>query len=203
MIQEKVKDFFKEIMVNKGYPFFERGDLNLNIIGVRSDVKEANSFDDWLFVIFKNRGVWQIKCFDITTDAGTYWLKNPSHKGTALLVPNCYRSVYKIDKHRGKYDALCQRGGKVAVYRDNNKNLILDNNDSSIEWGWFGINIHKSHKSGTLTDGKSVGRFSAGCQVFKSANEYKVFMNLVQASIKEGFANKFTYTLLTYKDFQL
>ena len=28
------------------------------------------------------------------------------------------KDVYKIDKHQGKYKALCQRNGKVKVYRD-------------------------------------------------------------------------------------
>lgn len=201
MIPELVKNRVKEVMLSKGYPFFENGDFNVNIIGVRSDIKIGNSFDDNLLCLYKNRDIWQLKCFEITTDAGAYWLENPMGRGTALLKPNCYRGCYKIDKHRGKYEALCQRSGKVAVYRDNNLDKITDFNEDSVEWGYFGINIHKSHKDGKLTDAKSVGKFSAGCQVFKSEWEFKIFMNLVKIS-SHTYGNKFTYTLLTKNDFQ-
>ena len=46
-------------------------------------------FDDTLLCIYKLKGEWVTKIYPITTDAGTYWLKNPmSTKGTAILVPN-------------------------------------------------------------------------------------------------------------------
>ena len=53
MIRELAKDRVKKIMERKGYKFFEKGNYNLNIIGVRSETKIANSFDDTLFCIFK------------------------------------------------------------------------------------------------------------------------------------------------------
>ena len=190
-------------MLSKGYPFFENGNYNLNIIGVRSANKVANSYDDLMLLLFKIDDSWQIKQYNITTDAGAYWLKNPMNsKGTALLVPDCYRSVYKIDLHNGSYPALCQRLGEVAVYRDDNEDQILDYNESSIEWGYFGINIHRSSASGSLANFVGVDKYSAGCQVFESINEFDSFMNLANKSA-DLFGNSFTYTLLTYKDFTL
>jgi hypothetical protein len=35
-------------MKKKGYAFFENGQYNLNIIGVRSKKREAGSFDDFI-----------------------------------------------------------------------------------------------------------------------------------------------------------
>jgi len=187
----------KKIMDKKGYQFFERGNYNLNIIGIRSDVSVANSFDDSLMCIFKKENEWVVNEYTITTDAGSYWLKNPiDNKGTALLVPDQYRGVYGLRKHNGKYKALCQSWGDVKVYRDNDKNIILDYNSETIEKGMFGINIHRSNP---ITESTIVNKWSAGCQVFKKANEYNEFINDCEKA-KNIWGNKFTYTLLTYKD---
>ncbi len=87
MTLAKVQEVFKE----KNYAFFTKGNYNLNIIGVRSPNQVANSFDDYILVIYKVHDKWVINEFTITTDAGLYWLQNPMNKkGTALLVPNQY-----------------------------------------------------------------------------------------------------------------
>ena len=110
MLIELAINKIKSIFDKKGYRFFENGNYNLNIIGIRSEIKIANSFDDALLCIFKVNGNWQFLEYDITTDSGLYWLKNPMNKkGTALLVPNQYKATYKLDLHQGKYLALCQR----------------------------------------------------------------------------------------------
>ena len=190
----KVKDALK----SKGYVFFDKGDYNLNIIGVRTSNKIANNFDDYIFCIYKVKSIWYFKEWSITTDAGTYWLKNPSVlSGTALLVPNQYRGIYKLDKHRGGYTALCQRNGQVDVYRDNDKNVILDYEPDTIESGYFGINIHRSNPKKEST---KVNKWSAGCQVFQSPLGFDTFIDLCIKS-SEIFGNSFTYTLLTENDF--
>lgn len=202
-MNDKIKDTIKAIMQSKGYPFFENGDYNLNIIGVRSKELVANSFDDWMILLFKINGIWQFKQYNITTDAGAYWLENPlNSSGCALLVPNCYRSTYKIDLHNGSYPALCQRLGEVEVYRDDNKDQITDFDTDTIESGYFGINIHRSRSTGSLDNFLGVDKYSAGCQVFESINEFNSFMNLAQKSA-DKYGNSFTYSLLTYKDFQV
>ena len=100
-------DYVKQVLESKGYAFFTNGVYNLNIIGIRNPNLVANSFDDTMVVIYKIGGEWITKVYEITTDAGTYWLKNPmSNKGTAILVPNQYRGVYSIDLHNNKYLAL-------------------------------------------------------------------------------------------------
>ena len=193
LIVERVK----QIMDKKGYKFFERGNYNLNIIGIRSDVSVANSFDDSLMCIFKKENEWVVNEYTITTDAGSYWLKNPiDKKGTALLVPDQYRGVYGLRKHNGKYKALCQSWGDVKVYRDNDKDIILDYDSQTIDKGMFGINIHRSNPR---TESTMVNKWSAGCQVFKKLNEYNEFINDCETA-RNIWDNKFTYTLLTYKD---
>ena len=188
----------KEVMKSKGYAFFTNGDYNLNIIGVRSPNRTANKFDDWLCLCYKVNSVWITRIYKITTDAGTYWLKNPMDKrGTAILVPNQYRGVYSIDKHLGKYDALCQRNGKVKTYRDNDKDIILEMDDDTITEGFYGINIHRSNP---YKESVVVEKFSAGCQVFANPNDFKQFMDICYKS-RDIWGNKFTYTLLLEEDF--
>ena len=190
----------QSVIEGMGYAFFTKGDWNVNIIGIRNPNLVANSFDDTMICAYKVLDEWVLHEWQITTDAGRYWLKYPMNaKGCALLVPNQYRGVYKIDLHLGKYLALCQRNGEVEVYRDDNKDQILDFDDVTKEWGYFGINIHRSNPS---TESKIVERWSAGCQVFKKVADFNQFMEICGKASKI-WGNKFTYTLIKEEDLKL
>ena len=192
--------YLQQLFDKKGYAFFTEGNYNVNIIGVRNPNLIANSFDDTMIVAFKIAGRWVLKEYPITTDAGKYWLLHPiNKKGCALLVPNQYGGVYKIDLHGGRYYALCQRNGEVEVYRDDTKDQILDFNDATKEWGMFGINIHRSNPRGQST---SVDKYSAGCQVFKSVYDFNEFMNICD-NARNAWGNSFTYTLIKEEDLKL
>jgi hypothetical protein len=115
-------------------------------------------------------------------------------KGTAILCPGQYRSAYKIDKHRGKYEALCQRGAPLTVWRDADRDSMHDMEDTTIDVGYFGINIHKAGR-----DSPRVDKWSAGCQVFKNDGDFAEFMTTAHAA-RDRFGNSFTYTLLEEKD---
>lgn len=190
----------QNIIEGLGYKWFSNGDYNVNIIGVRNPNLIANSFDDTMLCAYKVDGMWKLKEWKITTDAGSYWIKHPMNEmGCALLVPNQYRGAYEIAKHRGKYEALCQRLGEVEVYRDNNRDQILDFDDATKEWGMFGINIHRSSPTKSPI---VVGQWSAGCQVYKKRED---FMELMQICVKAAakWGNAFTYTLIKEEDLKL
>lgn len=190
---------FEKLFAKKGYAYFTKGDYNLNIIGVRSNQnnKVTNKYDDCLVMIYHNCKGWQRVIYTITTEPGLSTMKNPSNsKGTAILAPGQYRGAYKIDKHLGKYDALCQRNKAVKVYRDNNRNEVYDYKPETIDTGIFGINIHRSNESYTRN---TVDNYSAGCQVFNDPKEFNSFMTIVKRSAKI-FGNNFTYTLITEED---
>ena len=191
----------KKVLKNKGYAFFTTDrPYNLNLIGVRSINPRANTFDDTLIVIYSDKSgkIYNLQ-FDITTDPGAYWLKHPqNHKGTAILVPNQYRGVWKIRKHQGKYNALCQRYNiPIKVYRDRNRDDILDYDPATIDEGVFGINLHHSNY---YTESYQVDKWSAGCQVFKRIKDFNKVMQLAKKS-KKIYGNSFTYTLLDERDF--
>lgn len=175
-----------------GYRVFDNGDYNLNIFGIRSPERVANAFDDLIGVAYKENNLWKVEYFEATTDPGSpYLLKPINNSGAAILSFGQFRGAYKIAKHRGKYDALCQVGGPVTVYRDDNRDNVLDLVESSKQTGMFGINIHKR-------DGESdsVNGASAGCQVFRYAYAFERFMSLCRLQVSERGFDTFTYTLL-------
>ena len=146
-----------------------------------------------------NNTGWVFCSFKCTTDPGTHWVENVMRKeGVAVLKPGQYRGAYQIDKHRGNYDALCQRGSEVTVYRDNNKDEFYDLSDDNTQTGYFGINIHRA----TARAGKTstqVDKWSAGCQVIASNDDWKTFIDICYKA-KDVWGNNFTYTLIESKD---
>lgn len=181
----------KSRMKKLGYVFFESGDFNLNIVGIRNEILDTNTFNDELYVIYRIKNNWVENVFPITTEPGFKSLKETKNsKGCAILVPGQYRGCWTIGKHQGKYEALVQCK-PVDVYRDSNKDTKVDMEEKTIDNGIFGINIHKAG-----ADSKIVENWSAGCQVFKRAYDFDEFMKLVNKSAKL-YGNKFTYTLLS------
>ena len=175
----------KATLAAKKYAFFEGGEYNLNIIGIRNSStgnKVTNAFDDLLVVAYQVAGAWVIKKYPITTDNGG---------GTARLVCNQYRGSHAIGLHQGKYEALKQCG-PVTVYRDFTKDGIYQTDKT--ETGVFGINIHKAG-----VDSARVDDWSHGCQVFKRVADFNEFMLLAKkAAALHG--NRFSYTLIESKD---
>jgi hypothetical protein len=180
-----------DYVASLGHTVFERGQYNLNIIGIRSRDHKPNSFDDRMCVVFRDEQGWITRTWECTTEPGKYWLENPINvSGTAILVPGQYRGVYKIGKHQGKYDALVQTGGRVKTYRDANKDDIIDADVATEEEGYFGINIHKAGQHSTQID-----KWSAGCQVFSHSTDFDEFMSICYAA-KAKWGNSFSYTLI-------
>lgn len=192
-------DKIKEVFKKKGYTFFDTGIYNLNIIGIRADNHEPNRFDDMIVVIYQDENYnWQIFKAEATTDPGRYWLLNPMRvEGTAILVEGQYRGAYLLGLHKEQYTALVQRNAKVNVYRDRNKDEILDHDKDGIQEGYFGINIHRASSWRVTED---VEKWSAGCQVIQDPNKYDDFINLCSKQTTHTGCNTFTYTLINESD---
>jgi hypothetical protein len=188
-------DRLKNISSRLGYPFYDTGDYNLNIIGIRTKDARSNLFNDWLCFAFRQNDYPLLLAFQATTDPGVYWRQNPMNiDGTAIVVPGHYPKMWTIGKHRGKYDALVQRG-IVRVWRDNNKDEILDMDPlGPVQDGYFGINLHH----GGVSPGE-VNQWSAGCQVFAKSDDFDLAMAVIRRSVIEH-GPYFSYTLLTETD---
>jgi hypothetical protein len=195
------RDQIEETMKQKNYKYFTTGDYNLNVIGIRNSstgFKVTNRFDDKMTLSYKENGIWKFHMFDCTTDPGTHWVENIMRKeGVAVLKPGQYRHSHKIRKHQGRYEALGQQN-PMTVYRDNNRDNNYDLNDNNTQTGLFGINIHRATKYAGKKSSQ-VDKWSAGCQVIASNDDWKLFMKICRKA-RDTWNNNFTYTLLDSKD---
>ena len=192
------KEQIEKAVKAKGYAWFDdtsNKGYDLNIIGVRnSSTGKAvtNAFDDVITLSYKENGNWVYKEWMNTTDPGTKGVKEYHNAaGVARLVPGQYRGSHTIGLHQGKYEALKQQK-PVKVYRDANKDMTYD--ESKIQEGIFGINIHKAGKDSTYVE-----NWSEGCQVFKREADFNEFMTICKKAATVWGAS-FTYTLIESKD---
>ena len=196
------REKIKAALEAKGYKFFERGDYNVNIVGIRNSETEGkvtNRFDDLMTVSYKVDGEWQYHEFDCTTDPGTHWVNNCAYskKGVAILKPGQYRKSHKIRKHLGQYEALGQQN-LLTVYRDPNKDAVYDLDESNTQTGLFGINIHRASKYAGKKS-TQINKWSAGCQVIAANDDWTKFMKIMRKA-RSIWSNDFTYTLINSKD---
>ena len=190
----------KRAVEAKGYVWFNDATnkgYDVNIVGVRNSTtgkKVTNLFDDKITLSFKDdKGVWQYYEWANTTEPGKKGVEQYHNvKGVARLVPGQYRGTWTIDKHQGKYDALCQRLKPVTVFRDADRDLEYD--EDNTDTGMFGINIHKAGLDSTWVE-----NWSEGCQVFKRVKDFDVFMKICKLAAKIH-GNHFSYTLIESKD---
>jgi len=197
------REQIKNAVESKGFKWFNDSankGYDVNIVGIRNSStgkKVTNVFDDYITISFKDeKGEWMFYQWAATTDPGKKsmleWHKMGITGGCARLVAGQYRTTWKVDKHQGKYDALCQRLDKVKVYRDSDLDLEYD--EDKITEGMYGINIHKAGMDSTWVE-----NFSAGCQVFKRVKDFDEFMKICKRAAKIH-GNKFSYTLLNSSD---
>jgi len=197
------REQIKTAVESKGYKWFNddsNKSYDVNIVGIRNSStgkKVTNVFDDFITISFKDEnGTWQFYQWAATTDPGKKsmleWKKMGITGGCARLLAGQWRTTWIIDKHQGKYDALCQRLAKVKVYRD--ADLDLEYDEDKVTEGIYGINIHKSGQDSTW-----VNDWSAGCQVFKRVKDFDEFMKICKKAAKIH-GNKFSYTLLESND---
>ena len=84
------REQIKEAVIAKGHNWFDKGEFNVNIIGVRNaDTGDTvtNKFDDCMTMSYIDEsGDWQFACFPCTTDPGKHWVENLLNKdGVAIL----------------------------------------------------------------------------------------------------------------------
>ena len=192
-------------------------EFHLNIGGIRNKSRNSSKYDDFIFIFRKckkpinhtvSKGDWQRVyqngyCLDIfaaTTNPGTPNLLKPvNSKGAGIIVEGQYKDVYVKGLHND-YPALVQHG-IFRVYRDNNKDEILDYDPTTIEnIRYGGFNCHRASKWKVVD---VIGLYSAGCQVHKNVNYFEqVFMYTIDESINEGF-KFFDYTLIKEEQYEL
>lgn len=172
----------------------------LNIWGIRADTNVPNKFDDTIFVFWKtDKGNWDSRKYYATTDTGTYYLNNLMDSlGAALLKEGQYLDSYKRGAAYRNGSLLpfpyeLQQVKAVTIYRDYNRDAVLDFFNGRETTGIYGINIHVGANKGGKS--LSVDNWSAGCQVLGDYNEYAEFDSLQLKHISL-YGNSFSYTLI-------
>ena len=204
--REQIEQTIKQMT---DYLWFEKGNYNLNIVGIRNSStgsEVTNKFDDKITLSYKTGetyddngniltpGIWQFHSYDCTTDPGTHWVENIMRKdGVAILKPGQYRGSHIIRKHQGRYEALGQ-DRPVSVYRDDNRDQWYNLREEAVQEGLFGINIHRATKHAGKKS-TQIDKWSAGCQVIAANDDWKIFMKVCRKA-RDTWGNRFTYTLL-------
>lgn len=173
-----------------GVPLPEPGEVLP--FGIRSDDTTAGAFDDLIgYLHCTASGDFEHEAFVGTTDPGAYYLGQPLNvNGTAIMVPGYHEDIWVVGRHKGKYRALIQRAGTVRVWRDHNRDTVLDWNERlKVFDGWYGINLHPAG----LHNPEKVGRWSAGCQVARRVADCR---RLVKVCEETG-QDRFSYALFT------
>jgi len=169
----------------------------LNLVGVRSP-GDVNKFNDTLYYYwFDSKGKPEIRSIkEFTTDPGLKILRAPiTTKGTAVVKEGWYRRMWKLGKHKNSYPALVQ-ANPCVVFRDNNRNAIIDFNPETIESGLFGINLHRASER---LKSIQVDGWSAGCQVVADSAEFKKLMDRVYIANSKG-QTLYSYLLVRNSD---
>lgn len=197
-------DHFRSIAKRKDYTIFDKGNYNLNIWGIRCNTDDTKEFNDLLCVFYKANesnpklnGKWVYDWYLITTDPSDMNLIKPiNNKGCAILKECQVRAAFKYGWHKGDYRALVQNK-PLPLYRDNNKDSKIDFDESTVKWEMAGINIHRASKWKIV---RTIGLYSAGCQVFESVRDYEDKFIPVIEQARKLHGDYFTYTLININD---
>lgn len=178
------------------------------LLNIRSANKVADKFDDETCLYYNGDILYRAAS---TCDPGLSTLVKPVNPvGTAIVMNGFHRGLWKLGYHKGKYKAFVQNR-PVVVFRDNDKDNILDINDITVndpaiaairfngtptevtigdakylvERGMFGINCHRAAENGVV---QNVANFSAGCCVVQDPAKYALLYRYVtdKLSITKG-----------------
>lgn len=185
----------RRALEDKGFEVFHAGEYDLNLVGVRSADRVPHHFDDTIHCALRVGNGWAHYEWPATTDPGVAHLRNPINPaGTAILQAGQHRSAFKLGTHKG-YAALVQ-AAPLPVYRDRDRDDVAET-EGDVDWGWFGINLHRARASGTSS---VVDRWSAGCQVLADSRDLELLLHLVREQERRGLGATVTYTLLDEAD---
>jgi len=199
------REQIQSTLEGKGYKYFTDANnktYDVNIVGIRNNETQGrvtNAFDDLMTISYKDEyGDWHYNEYNCTTDPGTHWVENVlNDRGVAILKPGQYRGSHKLRLHQGKYLALGQKK-HMKIYRDANLDGVYDLIEESVREELIGINIHRA-TSRAGNKSSRVDKWSAGCQVIASNDDWHEFLDICQVA-REIHGNSFSYTLLESKD---
>jgi hypothetical protein len=193
----------KDRMILLGMTVFTQP-FDMTMGGIRTKDNEANTFNDWLFMMSHDD---EGSLFGViekgTTDAGLYYRLNPMNvDGTAIIEHGVqHRGAYeyqnpKEDGKRGhRNQEAFRQVASMSYWRDADRDKYLEF-DGETETGNFYTN---GHDMGTV--GKNVDKWSAGCWGSVEKSMHK-FFGLARLQIYMKHGTKFSFALLHETNFE-
>lgn len=175
----------------------------VNIFGIRNEYDDKSDlFNDQIGIATDD----VLMLFSGTTDPGLWWTSHPASyqgvTGAAHLVEGFHPHIWRVGTHASgtpfAHQALIQTGNKVKFWRDVDKDQIRDSADP-VQEGYVGINLHRAG----MNDPRTIGRYSAGCQVVMKHMEFASLLSVVlksDAYRKEREFARFSYLLMNIKN---
>lgn len=193
MTESEYYDLVRATWLARGWPWWD-AEFDLNVGGVRNDSRTPDAWDDVIFVAYKDPSKrYRCERFVATTDPGGFFLQNPLTSLGTIVVEEAYHSkLWSPGKHgisgSNPYDAMVQTG-KLKYRRDNDRDLVIEQNGPLIDGTGNGVNLHHGYGS------KLVGRNSAGCQVVRMPASLLRILALVEAQRLAGHGSSVSYGL--------
>jgi hypothetical protein len=189
---------------HKGYPFFQRGDYNLNILGIRAPHK-LDEFNCTLVVTYMVDGIWFGHVLRATTYPGSYFLTNPMNpNGVACIREGYYPHVWALGFHQHKAAQPGMRQiGSFTVYYDNDRDNILELDPKSARKALnSGFNCHASQDNPKRNYNNGAGCIVTACSY--QAPEYQELFGKdgVVAKASAIWGNKHSFALISESDIQ-
>lgn len=208
-VSADVIDKIIKIVRDGGGTVFEE-DGYINFCGVRNNSTD-NTFNDTLYIYWKEGDLFKgIRTSGFTTKPGKHWVQNSGNsKGVAIVKEGWHPDVWKHGVHnkssKNGHNALIQTYGvttPITITRDKTQygqtgNYTLNIISNTQESGQFGVNMHRSG----VPKSNSVGKWSAGCQVFQFQSEFEEMLKMTNNATKSG-QKTFSYFLTNKNTFE-
>lgn len=188
----------KQLVLSKGFEFFEDGNYNLNCIWERTSDKFTNYFTDKFHILYKVDGVEHIVSIPATTKAGMYGKGTVTQPntvegitGVAIIIPGQYKSTWQFTMGNGSgklpfgYPYFQQIKG-ISYWRDGNKDDVV-NRVNEQDNKLFGTNWHIMQEP--------INNWSMGCMGISMNDMMNVVVPLVTKSTPI-WGNVFTGTVI-------
>ena len=102
------KNTMKKVMEDKGYAFFEEGDYNLNIIGIRNASGRADLFDDNMIIIEKHNPKKPISAVYFDGKKNNFFVKR-------FLIENLNQKFKFISDNKSSYLEIVSTDWKPRI----------------------------------------------------------------------------------------
>lgn len=174
------------------------------LFGIQNESnKKEDKINDVIGIIFKDK----MFLMRGTTNPGKFYIENPLNKEGAFQLGYGYHSkIWAVDKHKGKYEALCNRWfkgcKKTRGWRDTNKTFTFEESQDKVVSGHFGVNLHRMSKHYLVNN---IEKYSAGCQVVWDGLDFDKLMSMIKSSdmyLKNPLPTLFSYYLFRKEEME-